>query len=348
MPRNCWAVICPEPDAPGLWGRWRKYKCVAIGWPPRRFHLYGPERKKSWASARKRALEVKPGDIIIPFLKYHRFGTPGVVTRIRIEDKQWEPTVPEGGYSRNPGDPDLGRRIEVRWLTRRVPPAGTIAAIPSRARKPRGEVRQAIERVRSDRYERFMRVIENPRNYRKYRKDAFVKPSEHSNREDYSAKTAHENDKFSETPQTEDIAETSATIAQERAAGFQSSVEIRKCVEDRAMEMAKKCLEKRGYDEFRDTSRHECYDYTCQLRNRLYYVEVKGTQTHGDSVILTHNEVKHRRAHAARSIFVIVHSIVVEKSKKGLCATGGTDLVYKPWKIRDDDLKPTIYRWRVS
>ena len=55
MTTQNWAVICPERDAPGLWQRWLKENCVAIGWPPSRYHLSGSTNKSSWRMARERA-----------------------------------------------------------------------------------------------------------------------------------------------------------------------------------------------------------------------------------------------------------------------------------------------------
>jgi hypothetical protein len=42
--------------------------------------------------------------------------------RVAVKDDVWNPTVPKGGYSGNPDEPWLGRRIEVAWLTQEVPP----------------------------------------------------------------------------------------------------------------------------------------------------------------------------------------------------------------------------------
>jgi hypothetical protein len=168
VPQNYWAVICPEPKAPGIWGTWVKEDCVAIGWPPPRYPLYGPPRKASWEKARVRALEIQPGDIIIPYLMEHRFGIPGIVTRVAIKDSEWNPTVPTGGYSRAPDEPGLGRRIEVEWLRKGVPPFGKIAVMPKNMQKPRGAVRATIEPVRPDRYVQFMKIISDQKNWKVY------------------------------------------------------------------------------------------------------------------------------------------------------------------------------------
>src|SRR5207253_2449923 len=86
--------------------------------------------------------------------------------------------------------------------------------------------------------------------------------------------------------------------AQERAAGFQSDSTIREVVEKYAMKKAEEELSNLGFRSFDNTSDKKCYDYTCKRNGTLYYVEVKGTQGAGTSVILTKNEVEHSTQHA--------------------------------------------------
>lgn len=168
--QNCWAVICPEPDAPGVWETWVKEHCVAIGWPPGTYPLHGKTKDKSWERARKQIQRVRPGDIIIPFLKHFTFGIPGFVTGVAAKDDEWNPTVAKGGYSRNPSEPELGRRIEVEWLMKDVPNLDKVAVMPEQMWKTYGEVRNPIERVRPPRYARFMKIINDRRNWVEFRK----------------------------------------------------------------------------------------------------------------------------------------------------------------------------------
>lgn len=169
MRQNSWAVICPENAAPGLWKTWLKERCVAIGWPPSRHHLQGAATKSSWRRARERALKVRKGDIIIPYLLPNRFGIPGEVVQVAIRDDEWNPTVPKGGYANNPAEPELGRRINVRWLSWGVPGTNQVAVVPKNKRTAGGEVKQTIEFVRPKRRERFMNIISDPANWKLYR-----------------------------------------------------------------------------------------------------------------------------------------------------------------------------------
>jgi Domain of unknown function (DUF3883) len=136
-------------------------------------------------------------------------------------------------------------------------------------------------------------------------------------------------------------------IAQERAAGFQSNVKLRIAVEKYAMRKARTALEAKGYDNFEDTALRECYDYTCHKHGRLRYVEVKGSQTDGTSIILTRNEVEHARRHSDDSILVIVHSIEVTGKGK-LRLRNGKVFVKEIWEIASRDLTPIQYFWAVK
>jgi hypothetical protein len=168
MPNNYWSVICPEPEAPGLWRTWLNEKCVAIGWPPSRHHLEGSTDKPGWDIARARAQKIAPGDIIVPYLLRYRFGIPGEVVKVAITDVEWRPTVQKGGYAPHPDEPQLGRRIEVRWLRDRVPPLDKIVVVPIKNRIPGGMAKQTIDPLKPDKYAKFMAVIEDRANWVTY------------------------------------------------------------------------------------------------------------------------------------------------------------------------------------
>jgi hypothetical protein len=137
--------------------------------------------------------------------------------------------------------------------------------------------------------------------------------------------------------------EEAATVAQEQAAGFQSNPEIRKVVEQHAMKKAHKALEKRGYGQFVDTSVSNAYDYTCRKSGKAFFVEVKGTQTSGKSVILTKNEVEHIKANPGTCILVVVHS--VKMAGKKVSKAGTADITEK-WQLTDGKLTATQYIWK--
>jgi hypothetical protein len=103
-----------EKEYPGLWQRWFKHQCVAVGWRPGLgYKLYGDTRiGNGWSVARKRLKEIKEGDWILVQLKNHRVGRIGQVVKKEIADNEWNPLVPR---SRSEKQGHMGRRINVRW-----------------------------------------------------------------------------------------------------------------------------------------------------------------------------------------------------------------------------------------
>jgi hypothetical protein len=111
--KNYWKVFCEETEFPGLWPRWYKNQCAAVGWRPKRGQtLEGKTDDKGWAVARKAIKCIAPGDMIVVQLRNHRVGRIGEVVRKAIGDNEWNPTVPPSKEHPFGGK---GRRIEVRW-----------------------------------------------------------------------------------------------------------------------------------------------------------------------------------------------------------------------------------------
>jgi hypothetical protein len=136
--------------------------------------------------------------------------------------------------------------------------------------------------------------------------------------------------------------EEAAAIAQEKGQGFQSDPKIRRLVEEHAMKKAEKELKERGFGNFVNTSATKPYDLTCTKRGKKFFVEVKGTQTTGKSIILTKNEVKHVKANADSCILVVVHSVMVTNKNS---ATGGMAEITEKWDLEGGRLAATQYLW---
>jgi hypothetical protein len=154
-------------------------------------------------------------------------------------------------------------------------------------------------------------------------------------------------DSVTQTANANHESEEAAAISQERAAGFQSDIEIRMAVENFAMSKAKSVLVSMGYEKFENTAKFKPYDYTCERGGKHFFVEVKGTQTAGKTLILTRGEVEHIRSHADECILVLVRSVSVS-GKGTIRVSGGTAEVKESWSLRSEDLSPIQYAWTVS
>jgi hypothetical protein len=94
------------------------------------------------------------------------------------------------------------------------------------------------------------------------------------------------------------------------------------------------------------------YDLDCRHRRtgRTLHVEVKGTQTPGEEVVLTRNEVRHHQAHggdcSAEHALFVLSRVEVARTPPISCA-GGTPFLHWDWSPEQDALDPTEYTYRV-
>lgn len=149
MERNIWKVFCMEKDYPGLWQRWYKNQCVAVGWAGfKGYRLHGKTKGgKNWEICRKALKEMKTGDYVIAALPNNRIGRIGEIVGKAIDDDQWEPLVPK---SKNNPDGEIGRRIFVRWdlSTGPINP-DLIVKLPEDCRFIGAELRLSICKIKS-------------------------------------------------------------------------------------------------------------------------------------------------------------------------------------------------------
>ena len=160
-----WKITCMEDDFPGMWQRWFKNQCVAVGWASKwGYKLNGnTDGGKGWKTARKAIKEIKIGDYIIVALRRNRVGRIGQVTGKAIGDDEWHPLVPK---SRLLPDGEMGRRIYVRWdLTTGPDNQDLVIQLPKEKRFTTGELRPTLCRIRSMSLKSLREVMNNPENW---------------------------------------------------------------------------------------------------------------------------------------------------------------------------------------
>jgi hypothetical protein len=139
-----------EKRFPGMWQRWYRNQCVAVGWRSTwGFPLESPMPKKDngWSRTRKALQRIAIGDYVIVSLSGNRVGRLGQVTAKAFADTDWAPLVPRG-----PGAPDgeMGRRILLRWdLTVGPDDRDMVVRMPKGSQFTSGEVRATIGEIRS-------------------------------------------------------------------------------------------------------------------------------------------------------------------------------------------------------
>jgi hypothetical protein len=144
-------------------------------------------------------------------------------------------------------------------------------------------------------------------------------------------------------------AEEALFVARQRAygQGFSTSRESTEAIERYAMQAAEKYLTELGY-EVNNESKRNPYDLIAKHGTTRLYVEVKGTTTSGEQIILTRNEVDHARDNPSEMVLFVLHSIIVSKGLDGeLEATGGVATVIRPWRIDAGTLQPISFTYTL-
>jgi hypothetical protein len=131
-------------------------------------------------------------------------------------------------------------------------------------------------------------------------------------------------------------------VARAKGQGFPKNAAQRRAIELHAMRAATRHFEAAGF-EVEDVSGTRSYDLVCERGGKELHVEVKGTMTDGQTVILTRNEVDHACDSGNASALFILHSIKVV----GKRASGGKPRVFHPWTLRRARLKPISFTYAV-
>ena len=140
---------------------------------------------------------------------------------------------------------------------------------------------------------------------------------------------------------------TSIPVLKQSGQGYLADAKRRKIVEDYAMVVARRQLERRKFKNIRDVSQQKKWgcDYLANLDGQQYFIEVKGSSGDGSSVILTKNEVKTSEKNPGRSALIVVPSVRINDD----LATQEVETVafIAPWSIEKSDLEATEYRYTV-
>jgi hypothetical protein len=147
-----------------------------------------------------------------------------------------------------------------------------------------------------------------------------------------------------------DVADASSAIrAIARGQGFSQTLTAgdRKAIELRAMLLAEEHFNALGFS-VNDVSKNQPYDLRCTNGIARFDVEVKGTTTAGETVLLTPNEVQHALTNFPATALAIAHGIVLTgRGTPAVAASGGVLVVHQPWRPADTDLIPLGFSYTV-
>lgn len=159
-----WKVNCMERRFPGMWHRWYRHQCVAVGWcSDWGFLLTGAAKDRGWARARNSLQRMSTGDYVVVALQNNCVGRLGRITARHVGDGQWNPLVPS---SKHLPDGEMGRRIEVRWeLSTGPDDRDLIVLLPKETRFAPNELRPTIAEIRSVQLDALRHAMNNPANW---------------------------------------------------------------------------------------------------------------------------------------------------------------------------------------
>ncbi len=122
--------------------------------------------------------------------------------------------------------------------------------------------------------------------------------------------------------------------------GFGLTSAERKVVEEYAMNLAISYFH-RDWERVTDVSSRCSYDLLCSRAGEELRVEVKGTTTAGQGVVMTRNEIDEARGDDY--CLFVVSGIELERSSEEPAASAGVARCYFPWSPTTDDLRPLSY-----
>jgi len=131
------------------------------------------------------------------------------------------------------------------------------------------------------------------------------------------------------------------------AQGFLLSPKIKRAVELHSMDRAIAYYSRRW--KVTDVHANHPFDLECRRGSDVLYVEVKGSTTRGDAVIVTPNEVKHARTHHPHTeLFVLSEIVVDDAATTSPHARGGKESRHSGWGTDDSRLRPVGFEYRIK
>jgi uncharacterized protein DUF3883 len=124
------------------------------------------------------------------------------------------------------------------------------------------------------------------------------------------------------------------------------SAEEIKLIERHAVDMVAEHYRRLGWmvEDVGDTM---SYDLRCSKGHAELHVEVKGTTTMGERVVLTRKEARHARVYPLVAL-AVVRDVRLEMQENGsMQAVGGQSTILDPWLIDDGVLEPLAFEYTL-
>ncbi|MFF8400937.1 MrcB family domain-containing protein [Streptomyces sp. NPDC015684] len=138
-------------------------------------------------------------------------------------------------------------------------------------------------------------------------------------------------------------------VARPRRAGqgFLLTSSERRAIERHSVRMATEYFDAQGWT-VKDVGDKESFDLLLTKEGQRLHVEVKGTTSTGQEVILTRAEVEKQRKYFPANALVVVHSINLDRTGEEPTTSGGVLHCTSPWAVDDEDLTVISYAYRTQ
>jgi hypothetical protein len=151
-------------------------------------------------------------------------------------------------------------------------------------------------------------------------------------------------------PEIADVITTSDSAAGRRSPArpaFRVNAAERRVIEMHAVKLATKHFEDQGAN-VRYVGDRRPYDLEVAINDQTLTIEVKGTVTPGEQILLTRNEVAHHRRAFPQNGLVVVHSIELDRASDPPVAKGGIVVPMVPWEIDDERLAALAFQYATG
>jgi len=149
-----------------------------------------------------------------------------------------------------------------------------------------------------------------------------------------------------ETQEAEDkVADVAGKSRLRSGQGYQLEQAVKSAVEAHAMNAA--IAHFGGLDAIADVHGTESYDLRYTTNGIEKHIEVKGTTTLGEQVVLTRNEVEHARTYPLVALFILADILVTRDEHGNVSASQGRTILLDPWRIEQGSLTPIGFRYQV-
>jgi len=149
-------------------------------------------------------------------------------------------------------------------------------------------------------------------------------------------------------PDLEEVERTLEEYAGKKRSGqgFSTNADMRRAIEQYAMQKARAFYEERGWKVF-DVSTTHSYDLLCKGdEGEELHVEVKGTTSDGTQILLTANEVRHARDHYPKVALFTLSRIQVDPTSIERPQAGEIQIL-EPWSIDEGILSPLAFTYNL-